>query len=361
MRLIVSASVSGPSDSGSRPPKNAARESASAAIATRSSTASGQRGDNGAITAAGARQRRPTDHRRGLLANGGTRRQHLGAQLGGRAQPGVDDEAGRAQDRIAQLVVADRRDRPVAGFDVGAGVAHEAHGAQVQERRPAVRPHPRGEIAGDVVGVGEVAAVGELVAELGDVAERGLDPSRGGRHADAPPVVLAHEQQRERQTLMGGVPGGVDRALRRRVVGTGVTERADRERIDGPRRRHAETFRTADRERHAECPGQVRRDRRRLGDDGEVGVAEHLVPAAGDRLVGERQHPGEHVANAVVTRNLSASVPGRSRRSGSAAAPDRWGAGRRRRRHCPRGRPIRSCRSRRPACATSAPCDRRGG
>ena len=34
-------------------------------------------------------------------------------------------------------------------------------------------------------------------------------------------------------------------------------------------------------------------------------MAEHLVPAASDRLVGQRQHPGEHVADAVVTRDLS--------------------------------------------------------
>ena len=34
-------------------------------------------------------------------------------------------------------------------------------------------------------------------------------------------------------------------------------------------------------------------------------MAEHLVPAAGDRLVGERQHPGEHVADPVVAGHLS--------------------------------------------------------
>jgi hypothetical protein len=48
----------------------------------------------------------------------------------------------------------------------------------------------------------------------------------------------------------------------------------------------------------------MRRDGRGLGDDVQVFAAEHLVPPAGDRFLGGRHQPEQHVAQRVSTADL---------------------------------------------------------
>ena len=105
-------------------------------------------------------------------------------------------------------------------------MAQEAHRAQVQERRAAGSCAPTPADRGRVVGVREVAAVGEDVAEPGVSPYAASIQPRGRRHADADAVVLAHEQDRHRQALVRGVPGGVDRAAAVEWFAR-VAERAD--------------------------------------------------------------------------------------------------------------------------------------
>jgi hypothetical protein len=56
---------------------------------------------------------------------------------------GVDEQPGGGEQRVGAQVGGDLLGPAVAGLDVGAGVGHEADGAQVQERGPAVPAHPR--------------------------------------------------------------------------------------------------------------------------------------------------------------------------------------------------------------------------
>ena len=83
----------------------------------------------------------------------------------------------------------------------------------------------------------------------------------------------------------------------------------------------------AQRERQPDRPRQVRGDGRGLRDDVQVGVAEDLVPAAGDRLGRRRGQAEQHVA---ARRPWAAAACGRAdqvegARTGSAAGPGRPG------------------------------------
>ena len=169
----------------------------------------------------------------------------------------------------------------------------------MQERRPPPGPDQAGRPGCRVVGRDRVAAVGRQVVQARPGPERRRHPSRRGGHADPDPVVLADQQQRDRDPLIGGVAGGVDRADGGGVAGRGVAERGHRHRVAWPRARHSQLRRPADAQRDAERAGQVRGDRRRLRDDGQLGPAEHLVPPAGDRLVRGRRHPEQHVTDRV--------------------------------------------------------------
>ncbi len=104
---------------------------------------------------------------------------------------------------------------------------------------------------------------------------------------------------------MRGVRGRVQRGLRGRVVQRGVAEAADGDRVVRPRALDAELAGAVDRDRHSDRSRQVRGDRRRLRDHGQVVVAEHLVAAAGDRLVDRGRDAEHHVGNAV-----AAHLPG---------------------------------------------------
>ena len=115
-------------------------------------------------------------------------------------------------------------------------------------------------------------------------------------------VVLADDQQRERQALVGAVPGGVERAHRGGVVHRGVTQAGHHDRVGGPAAGGAQPGGAAQREGEPDRARQMGGDGRGLRDDVQVGVADHLVPPAGDRLGRRRDQPEQHVAHTVPGR-----------------------------------------------------------
>ncbi len=155
--------------------------------------------------------------------------------------------------------------------------------------------------------LGGVGAVDLLVAEVGTMAIGRLDPPLRRADRDADAVVLADQEQRQGQVLVGDADGGVDGTGRRRVVGRRVTEAAHHQRVGGPADRRLQLAGPADGEGHAQRPRQVGRDGRGLRDDRQVGVAEHLVAPAGHRFVGGGQHAPEHVGDRIVAGHLAGS------------------------------------------------------
>ena len=162
--------------------------------------------------------------------------------------------------------------------------------------------------------------------------------------------------------LVGGVRGGVERPLRCRVVERGIAEAARRR----WRRPATGSARRAAPARPMAKATPIARGRCEAIVD-VCGITARPAwpntlwrpPAIGSSTDGEQ--PEEHVADAVVARAPGGPGRGRSRRSGSAAAPDRSAAVRRRPRRSPRDRPTRWCRSRAPGRAASGPCGRGGG
>ena len=101
--------------------------------------------------------------------------------------------------------------------------------------------------------------------------------------------------------LVRGMRRRVERRLGGRVVQRGVAEAADHDGVGGPGALDAELARPVDRDRHPHRARQVRCDRRGLRDHRQLVVAEHLVAAAGDRLVDRGGHALHHVGDAVPT------------------------------------------------------------
>ena len=164
--------------------------------------------------------------------------------------------------------------------------------------------HPLGRGQRGLVGGRGIGAVGLEPAQVGAFGVGGPDPAWRGAHADPEAVVLADEQERERQVLVGDAGGGVDGPGRRRVVGRRVAEAADGQRVGRPRGGHAEAVGAVDAEGDAEGARQVGGDGRGLGDDRQVVVAEDLVASAGHRLVRGRHEAEQDVSPGVVSRDL---------------------------------------------------------
>ena len=122
----------------------------------------------------------------------------------------------------------------------------------------------------------------------------------GGVGTEMPqPLSSQTKQQGHLETLVDGVTDRVEGADGRRVVGRGVTEAGHHHGVVGPRRAQAEASTASEREGQAEGSRQVGGDRRGLRDDVEGRVAEDLVPAARDRVVGARHQAEQHVGHGV--------------------------------------------------------------
>ncbi len=199
----------------------------------------------------------------------------------------------------------------------------EPHHPQVQERGRPPFPHPRDRLQRGVVGLRQVATVGREVAEPRAVAVSAAHPAFGRAHADTQAVVLADQQQGQRQPLAGAVAGGVDGAGRGRVVDRGVAEVADDHSVGGPGAGDAEPLGPLDCEGRPDRAWQVGGDRRGLRDHGKVGMAEDLMAAARDRLLGRGDDAKQHVAQGL----LSGHLPGPLQVEGAGAVVQQRGVG----------------------------------
>ena len=211
----------------------------------------------------------------------------------------------------------------------------------------AVAPRPLHRVAADRGRLDRVVAGRVHVADARPLGRR-RHPALRGRHRDAETVVLAHEQQRQRQPLPLAVAGRVQRAGRRRVVDARVAERADdhrrrRGQRAGTPSRLARLIDSATPSARGRCDAIVEV----CGITAERGVAEHLVPAAGRRVVGAGQHAEQHRPQRVVEAATGLHRAGQEERAGAVVQQRRVGRPRRpgRRTRSTRARPIRSCRS----------------
>ena len=215
----------------------------------------------------------------------------------GRQQVLLDQQRRAVEQRIALLVRLDLR----LG-EIGAPARRSRHGRRAARNPCAgrracarVRAIARG-LARAAIGVDHVEAAAMDIFERRPVLERGLDPAarRPRRNADA--IVLAQEDERHRRALIGGPGGGVERALRGRMVGRGVAEAGEHDRIARQRRvLELQHPGDADAERRADRLGQMRGDGAGLRRDVERLRADHLVPAAGNRVLGRGGEAQQHV------------------------------------------------------------------
>ena len=273
-----------------------------------------------------------------------------GQEFGGR-NAGGNQRRGRTQQRIPGVVGLDVSRPPVADLGVAAGVPAEADRPQVQEDGSTGRADPLDRLDDQRPRGRRIGAVDRDVGQARARSVRRLDPARRRRDRDAPAVVLADQQQRHRETAVGGIERGVDRPDGGGVVDRGIAEGADDHGVGRPLSGDAQALGPMERDGQPHRPGQMRRDGRRLRDDRQIGMAEDLVPAAGDRLGGQRHQSLQHVPDRRRSLRPDAPAPRRTPRTGSAAAPDRSAAGPERSAHCPRAPPSRSCRSPHPGAA----------
>ena len=299
---MVWARLSGPSSSGSRPPNARCRWVLLAAAA---------RGG-------GHRVRRPRRERghhplgarqpwraRDLARQGQhpvARRLVAVQHIVGAQHPGRHQQPGRAQQRVPAEVGGQLGGVPVGGLDVGARVAAQPDHRQVQEGGLAAVAHPGRRGQRGVVDLREVSAVRVEVPDAGPAGLRGRDPAGRRPHADAQAVVLADQQQRHRQPLIGAVSGRVERSGGARVVDRRVAEAAGHDGVLRPGRGRSQLGRAGQREGQADRARQVRRDGGGLRDDVQGRVAEHLVPAARDRFGGRGHQAEQHMPDAVGRR-----------------------------------------------------------
>ena len=115
--------------------------------------------------------------------------------FGGQGPGGVEQSGGMEQ-RIVGFASLDLVLRQVAQRHIGACVAIEPHGAQMQEGRLLARPHVVRRLAGNAVGIVDVQPVRCEIPDARSMAHAGLDPAFRRLDRNPDPVVLADEEKR---------------------------------------------------------------------------------------------------------------------------------------------------------------------
>ena len=247
----------------------------------------------------GGRHLRERRHLERDLANLVARSEIVVGELAcGRAARRYEPARG-AEDGVALVVGANRLRRAIGHLRIRAGVTQVAHRSQVEHCRPTPLAHPRDEFARDAEHLGRIVPVGDLVANLLPGGQRRFDPAGRAGHADPEAVVLAHEEQRQRKTLVGDLGRRIEGRLRRGVVERGIAEGAEDDGVVAPGTRHLQARGAVDGDRHPDGARKMRRDRRGHRDDRELLPAEDLVPAARDRLERGGDHTEHDVAQPV--------------------------------------------------------------
>ncbi len=175
-------------------------------------------------------------------------------------------------------------------------MAVEPHAAHVQEHRPAGPAGESGCVGRRPPGVDEVKTIATQVFQRRTTRKRRLDPATGGPHRNADAVVLADKDDRHRAALPRGPAGGVDRPLGGGMVGGGVAEAGEDHRVvrQHPLRR-IEPLGQSHAVSRAHGLGQVRGDGAGLWRNEQRLGAQHLVPAATDRILGRGGEGEQHV------------------------------------------------------------------
>jgi hypothetical protein len=262
----------------------------------------------------GARQLRLVDHVFGQAGHLGACLFVDGEQLAAVGDARLEQQLRAAQQRIVGFGCLDRLDGSVERLDVRAGVPHQSHHLQVQERRATRASYVVDRSPRRGVGRERVEAVGLVVAEARTIAVVALDPTARRDHADPQAVVFAHQQQRDAEPEIARPAGGVDGAGGGRMVGRRIAEAAHHHSVVWRLRVDPEAPGAFDAEGHAHRLGKMRTDGRRLRWNRQRQAAEHLVPPPGDGLAGCRGQPQQDVANAVgVSRHARALQKERSR------------------------------------------------
>ncbi len=211
--------------------------------------------------------------------------------------------------RVTLLVGLDHHTITVGLLEVAAGMPPQPDGAQVEEHRTTCGAGQR-----DRVGRGRPHLVelplGDDVGQVGQVADGACHPVRRGRHGDAQPVVLAHEQHRGGGAVAYRPAGGVERGLARRVVERGITEGHHADGIVGHVRRGGGLDPGGpppiDGDGRADGLGKVGADGRGLGDDPPRTAAPHLVPTTGDGVLPVGEQGTQHVVDGAGARPRAA-------------------------------------------------------
>ena len=251
----------------------------------------------------------------------------------------------------------------VRRLDVGAGVTAEAHDAQVEDRRALLGAHQVGELLGR-----PRRRRADRCRRRTGTASPDASRATPATHPAGVGTLMPSPLSSHTSSSGSGTPrwaiirSGVDRSLGRRVVQRGVPEAAHGQGVRRPLRVDVERVRLPRWRRRRRAPvAAATRSSTSAGITASSALPNTLCrpPAIGSSAAARR--PLRMSPTPSCAGRPAGPGQGRNRRSGSATAPGRWAAARRRRRRWPHDRPSRSCRSHGPRRAASGRRGRGGG
>ena len=179
-------------------------------------------------------------------------------------------------------------------------MAHEPHGAQVEHRGRAPGAYGGQRLLGRLEQARPGRGRGAWKYGMpGRCCSTAAGQPRGVRVLMPRPLSSQTSSTGQSRCTCVRYAAALKRACRRRVVDRGVAEARDDQRVLRPRRLPAQRLRESQGEAEPDRARQVRGDRRGLRDDVQLGVAEHLVPAARDRVGGRAGQAPERLADRV--------------------------------------------------------------
>src|SRR5690349_3631297 len=101
----------------------------------------------------------------------------------------------------------------------------------MEEHRLAISARKVCGLAGDPESLKDVEPVGCEIGEARPAPKSGGDPAARRLYRDADAIVLADERQRQWHRLEGRPTRGVEGTLCRRMIGRGIAEAADNDRV----------------------------------------------------------------------------------------------------------------------------------
>ena len=208
----------------------------------------------------------------------------------------LQQDARAMKQRILCLIGFDRLERRIAGFHIRARMAHQTHGAHVQEYRFATTTRIGNGFFTTAHRIEHVDPVALDIVQRWAVGEIRLYPTTWRAHRNADAIILAQEDQRHGQVLVSRPASRVDCTLRRRMVGRRVAKRAQDNRIV---RQHRiiqfQALRHADAVRSAHGLWQMRCDGAGLRRDKGLCTTKHLVAPTRDRILRRSGKAKRHI------------------------------------------------------------------